>query len=188
MSSEAIVTPAFQSAHPDSGDATKLGPSAWNAPRIFSGGAPGDLLLADAESTTGAAWVPLAESAIQTAIDDTAAEAQNYTDQLAAMVPLTVDLRAVTKIANYFTIPGSGAPGALATWGDGDRYHEWVPAAAAGRVLVSRGAALDPQWSDAPAIAGNVSVGGSRSRPIRRNRRSARQGRRPRSRRRRPAI
>jgi len=53
---DVLVKPAFQSAFTDSGDATKFGPSAWNAARLFSAGTGGDLLIRDAASATGASW------------------------------------------------------------------------------------------------------------------------------------
>jgi hypothetical protein len=55
---EVLVKPAFQSAIADSGDATKLGPTAWNASRVFSGGNAEDGLIRDLASATGASWAP----------------------------------------------------------------------------------------------------------------------------------
>lgn len=54
--SDVLVTPAFQSAVPDSGDTTKLGPTAWNAARLFSGGADGQSVIRDSVAATGASW------------------------------------------------------------------------------------------------------------------------------------
>jgi hypothetical protein len=54
---DVLVKTAFQSGVTDSGDATKLGPNAWNAPRLFSAGALGDLLFRDTGSATGASWL-----------------------------------------------------------------------------------------------------------------------------------
>ena len=53
---DVAVKPAFQSAIADSGDVTKLGPNAWNAARLFTGGAAGESVVADAASATGASW------------------------------------------------------------------------------------------------------------------------------------
>lgn len=54
--SDVTVRPAFHSAYPDSGDATKFGPTAWNAPRVFSGGTDGQVVARDSASPTGASW------------------------------------------------------------------------------------------------------------------------------------
>lgn len=54
---DVLLKPAFQSAIPDSGDATKLGPTAWNAARLFSGGVNGDLAQRDSAASTGASWL-----------------------------------------------------------------------------------------------------------------------------------
>lgn len=54
--SDVLVIPAFVSSVPDSGDTTKLGPSAWNAARLFSGGTQNDVLVRDSGSATGASW------------------------------------------------------------------------------------------------------------------------------------
>lgn len=56
MSDPVIIAPAFVSTIPDTGDATKLGPTAWNAARLVSGGTPGDLVARDPASPTGASW------------------------------------------------------------------------------------------------------------------------------------
>jgi hypothetical protein len=53
-----IITPAFVSTQPDTGEIAKLGPDAWNAPRRLSGGSPGDLIVADPTSLSGASWTP----------------------------------------------------------------------------------------------------------------------------------
>lgn len=53
---DVLVKPAFQSAQSDTGDATRLGPTFWNASRLFSGGNNGELVVRDASSATGAAW------------------------------------------------------------------------------------------------------------------------------------
>jgi len=58
--SDVLVKPAFQSTYPDTGDTTKLGPTAWNAPRLFSGGNDGELLIRRTAAGTGAAWEPWA--------------------------------------------------------------------------------------------------------------------------------
>lgn len=54
---DVLVKPAFQSLFPDSGEATKFGPNAWNAARLFSGGVDGDLAVRDSGSATGASWI-----------------------------------------------------------------------------------------------------------------------------------
>lgn len=54
--SDVLVKPAFQSAIADSGSPTQLGPNAWNAARLFSGGTEGDLCVRAAAASTGAAW------------------------------------------------------------------------------------------------------------------------------------
>jgi Pectate lyase superfamily protein len=54
--SDVLVKPAFQSTIPDSGDTRKLGPTAWNAARLFSGGALGQIPITDSASSTGASW------------------------------------------------------------------------------------------------------------------------------------
>ncbi len=41
---------------PDSLDVTRLGPLAWNAARLFSGGTDGDVIVRDSDSATGATW------------------------------------------------------------------------------------------------------------------------------------
>jgi hypothetical protein len=54
---DVLVKPAFVANEArDSGDATKLGPIAWNAARLFSGGVDGEILIRSAASATGAAW------------------------------------------------------------------------------------------------------------------------------------
>jgi hypothetical protein len=58
--SDVLVKPAFQSTYPDTGDATKLGPTAWNAARLLSGGSDTDLVTRDSVSATGASWLPRA--------------------------------------------------------------------------------------------------------------------------------
>lgn len=55
---DVLIKPAFQSAYVDSGDTTKFGPNAWNAARLFSGGALGDLLVRDTGAATGASYLP----------------------------------------------------------------------------------------------------------------------------------
>ena len=52
------VIPAWQSQMADSGDTTKFGPNAWNAPRVLAGGNPGDLLSRDPNAATGGTWIP----------------------------------------------------------------------------------------------------------------------------------
>lgn len=54
--SDVLVKPAFQSALPDNGSPTQLGPNAWNAARLFSGGNDGEVIVRRAASATGAAW------------------------------------------------------------------------------------------------------------------------------------
>jgi len=56
MSDPAIIKPAWQSGDPDTGDPTKLGPTAWNAARVVDGGVLGDVLTRDPSSPTGAVW------------------------------------------------------------------------------------------------------------------------------------
>ena len=56
MSDPVRVFPAFQSQYPDSGDATKFGPDAWNADRMFGGGTNGQIPYRDSTSPTGAIW------------------------------------------------------------------------------------------------------------------------------------
>ncbi len=53
---DVLVKPAFQSVISDTGDATRLGPTEWNKPRLFTGGANGDVCVRDSTSATGAAW------------------------------------------------------------------------------------------------------------------------------------
>ena len=53
---DVLVKPAFQSLVADTGDATKLGPNAWNAARLFSAGNEGEVIVRRAASATGAAW------------------------------------------------------------------------------------------------------------------------------------
>ncbi len=56
--SDVLVKPAFQSALPDNGSPTQLGPTAWNASRLFSGGTDGSFCQRSAAAGTGAAWSP----------------------------------------------------------------------------------------------------------------------------------
>jgi len=54
--SDVIIKPAFISTLPDTGDTTKLGPTAWNAARLLSGGNPGEVVRRDPAAATGASW------------------------------------------------------------------------------------------------------------------------------------
>jgi hypothetical protein len=54
---DVLLKPAFFSPYLDGPDATKLQPSAWNAARLFSGGVDGEIVVRDAASATGAAWL-----------------------------------------------------------------------------------------------------------------------------------
>ena len=56
MSDPVTVKPAFQSTAVDQGVAGQLGPSEWNAARVFSGGSQGDMCVRDTSSPTGASW------------------------------------------------------------------------------------------------------------------------------------
>jgi hypothetical protein len=55
--SDVLLKPAFVSPFLDGPDATKLQPSEWNAPRLFTGGVDGQILSRDAASATGATWI-----------------------------------------------------------------------------------------------------------------------------------
>lgn len=79
--SDVLVKPAFQSALPDNGSPTQLGPTAWNASRLFTGGSVGDLTVRDTNSATGAAWAsistllatyPVSALTLQAAVDGVA--------------------------------------------------------------------------------------------------------------------
>src|SRR5687767_6361264 len=52
------VTPAFVSTKPSSPDSTKIDGPRWNAPRLFAGGADGEVVLRDSTAGTGARWAP----------------------------------------------------------------------------------------------------------------------------------
>src|SRR5262245_9073675 len=54
--SNVSLLPAFQATYPASGDATKLGPNAWKAARLFTGGTEGQILTRASASATGATW------------------------------------------------------------------------------------------------------------------------------------
>jgi hypothetical protein len=53
---DVLVKSAFQSGATDTGDASKLGPTAYNAARLFSAGNEGEIIVRRAASATGAAW------------------------------------------------------------------------------------------------------------------------------------
>lgn len=57
MATAAILKSAFVSPFADSGDATRFGPTAQNAAHLFTAGNAGDVLVRDATTLTGAAWV-----------------------------------------------------------------------------------------------------------------------------------
>lgn len=57
MSDPVLIKPAWVSPYPDSGDPTKFGPAAWNAPRVLDGGTPGQVAVRDPASPSGASWV-----------------------------------------------------------------------------------------------------------------------------------
>jgi hypothetical protein len=59
--STALIRHAFESHVTDTGDATKLGPNAWNAALLLSGGEDGEICARDSRSPTGASWVPAAD-------------------------------------------------------------------------------------------------------------------------------
>jgi len=79
-----VIKPTWQSTYPDTGDTTKLGPAAWNTERFVSGGDPGDVVMRDPASSTGASWAtlpPLATTDDVTAGDAaTLASANSHSD------------------------------------------------------------------------------------------------------------
>lgn len=54
---DVLVKPAYVPTQTDNGDTTRFGPTAWKAPRLFSAGADGQLVMRDSLSATGASWV-----------------------------------------------------------------------------------------------------------------------------------
>ena len=65
MNDPVSVKPAFQSTAQDIGVPGQLGPSEWNAARLFSGGLDGDVCRRDAASPTGATWAPAASTDVR---------------------------------------------------------------------------------------------------------------------------
>lgn len=53
------VKPAFVSPKPSSSDSTKIDGPRWNAARLFSGGADGEVVVRDSASATGASWMAM---------------------------------------------------------------------------------------------------------------------------------
>ena len=100
--SDVLIKPAFISTYPDSGDATKFGPNAWNAARLLSGGATGQSVVADTTSATGAAWAErsrvLTVNTTQTGTPATLVETDLWTYSLPANT-LNADGRAVRIMA-----------------------------------------------------------------------------------------
>lgn len=103
---DVLVKPAFQSTAPDSGDATKLGPAAWNAARLFSGGTAGQVVVRDLASTTGASWGTAGGAAAWGAITGTLSAQTDLQAALDAKVSTTGTAATATALATARTING----------------------------------------------------------------------------------
>jgi len=100
--SDVTVRPAFHSTYPDSGDATKFGPTAWNAPRVFSGGTDGQVVARDSASPTGASWAtPSGGASILHQATVTLTDA----DMLASVEGDPTVIVPATEVLNYSGLP-----------------------------------------------------------------------------------
>lgn len=54
---DVLITSPFTLTKPESPDGTIVSTSEWNAAKLITGGAPGQVLVRDASSSTGASWI-----------------------------------------------------------------------------------------------------------------------------------
>lgn len=137
---DVLVTPAFlPSDSLDTGDTSKLGPKAWKASRLFTGGGNArDLCMRDGAASTGASWV--APSVAVTKTDIGLSNVEN-TKLSTYVVPVALGGTNLTGYAVGDLLYASGA-GVLAKLAD----------VAAGSVLVSGGVGVAPAYSASPSL------------------------------------
>jgi hypothetical protein len=54
---EVLITSSFVLTKPESSDNTIVSTSEWNGPKLITGGSPGQVLVRDTTSSTGASWI-----------------------------------------------------------------------------------------------------------------------------------
>ncbi len=156
MSGPVTCKPAFQSALTDSGDATKLGPTAWNAARLFSGGTNGDVLVRDSDSATGATW--------------TAGGGGGGGATTDASLLVSGTLADARLSANVLTAAGAAAltnkTGAISQWTNDSSYTTLAAVAGVGYLTAAGAAALTnktgniSQWTNDTGYLTAVAAGG----------------------------